>query len=296
MKIMVKFFGVDTIPDDITELAIEEFFEGLDVTRDTKSQYKTVLDAMFEKARKDRAISTNIVKQFSLPQNETQNTPKTVRMPFSPQEMRKLIDNADRRLRNFLGIAFHLGIRIEENLGLMIQDIKFEEGTIHLKRAVVGGVVKPITPQKGGERDVPLYEDAIQYIEDQISWAKEKNSLYLFFDGNGERLNDSEDIRGRCTDKFYWNNYLKELNIFPHRRMMNTRHSFAVQCITNMERLEISLNDIALMMGHSSIKMLISHYNDLLADKNKTINRRMSIFQESEPSTDYSTDSEILAK
>ncbi len=296
MKTMVEFFGVDTVPADITELNIEEFFEQLDRTRDTKSEYKVVLSAVFEKARKDRAIPVNIVKQFSFPDNEVQITPETTRMPFSVEEMKKLIDNADRRLKNFLGIGFHLGLRIEETLGLMMNDIQFEKGTIYLKRVVIGGIVKPITAKKGGERDVPLFEDALQYIEDQINWAREKNSLYLFFDENGERLNDSGDIRGRCTDKFYWNNYLKELNIVPHRRMMNTRHSFAVHCIRNMERLGISLSDIASMMGHTSLKMLISNYGKYLADKNKTINRSMSIFQESEPSTDYSTDSEVLAK
>jgi len=296
MKKMVEFFGTDTVPADITELDIEEFFEQLPWTRDTKSEYKVVLSAVFEKARKDRAIPVNIVKQFSLPDNETQNTPETVRMPFSVEEIRKLIDNADRRLKNFLGIAFHLGLRIEEILGLMMQDIQFEKGTIYLKRAVVGGVVKPITKHKGGERDVPLFEDAMKYIEDQISWAKENNSLYLFFDENGERLNDSGDIRGRCTDDFYWNHYLEELNIFPHRRMMNTRHSFAVHCLKNMVRLKISLSDIASLMGHTSIRMLTNHYAKYLGDKNKTINRSMSIFAESEPSTDYSTDYEVLAK
>jgi len=296
MKTMVEFFGADTLPIDITELDIEEFFEQLVWSRDTKSEYKVVLSAIFEKARKDRALPTNIVKQFTFPDNETQNTSETTRMPFSVEEMRKLIDNADRRLRNFLGIGFHLGLRIEETLGLMIGDIKFDKGTIYLKRAVVGGVVKEITKHKGGPRDVPLFKDALQYIEDQISWAKENNSLYLFFDENGERLNDSGDIRGRCTDKFYWNNYLKELNIFPHRRMMNTRHSFAVHCIRNMDTLGITLNDIASMMGHTSLRMLINHYGKYLADKNKTINRGISIFQESEPSTDYSTDSEVLAK
>ena len=296
MRTMVNFFGIDTIPADITELDIEEFFEQLKRTRDTKGEYKVVLSAVFEKARKDRAIPVNIVKQFSFPDNETQNTPEVVRMPFNPQEMRKLIDNADRRLKNFLGLGFHLGLRMEETLGLMMQDIQFDKRTIYLKRVVVGGIVKPITAKKGGERDVPLFEDALEYIEDQISWAKENNSLYLFFDENGERLNDSGDIRGRCTDKFYWNNYLKELNIIPHRRMMNTRHSFAVQCIKNMERLKISLNDIASMMGHTSLKMLISNYGKYLGDKNKTINRSMSIFQEIDSPTDYSTDYEVLAK
>lgn len=291
---LLKYFGEDILPRDITELDIEEFFEQLEISRDTKSDWKVLLSAIFEKARKDQVIPVNIVKQFTLPKNETQNTPEVVRMPYTTEEMGTLISNADRRLRNYLGIAFHLGLRPEEVLGLMEQDIHFDKKTIYLKRAVVNGEVKPITKHKGGERDVPLFADALSYVEDQISWAKESNSLYLFFDENGERLNDSIDIRGRDDKDFFWNNYLRDLNIIPIRRMMNTRHTFAVHCIRNMERLGITLNDIASMMGHSSLRMLLLHYGKYLTDKNKMINRDMSIFYEKNVSTEHSTESAYI--
>jgi integrase len=116
-------------------------------------------------------------------------------------------------------------------------------------------------------------------------------SLNIFFDQNGERLNDSSDIRGKKGRKSHWNEYLKKLNITPIRRMMNTRHTFAVHCIRNMESLGISINDIATMMGHSSLRMIISHYGKYMTDKNKMINRNMSIYQDRNKFTDYSTDS-----
>lgn len=289
IKHILAYFGADILPREITELDIEEFFEQLLVSRDTKSDWKVVLSAIFEKARKDSVLPTNYAKQFTLPKNETQKTPEVARMPYSENEVQKLLSNADRRLRNYLGIAFYLGMRPEEILGLMEQDIQFEKKTIYLKRAVVKGDVKPITPQKGGERDVPLFTDALPYIEDQIAWARENSSLYLFFGENGKRLNDSIDIRGEKGKEFYWNDYLTTLNIFPIRRMMNTRHTFAVHCIRNMERLNITLNDIASMLGHSSLRMLLLHYGKYLKDKNKMIDRDMSIFEDKNSLTYFST-------
>ncbi len=215
-------------------------------------------------------------------------------MPYSTEEMHKLISNADRRLRNYLGIAFHLGLRPEEILGLMERDIHFDKKTIYLKRAVVNGEVKPITQKKGGERDVPLFSDALPFLEDQIAWAKESNSLYLFFDEHGERLNDSLDIRGIKDKGFYWNDYLTSLNIKPIRRMMNTRHTFAVHCIRNQKELGITMQDIASMMGHSSLRMLIFHYGKNITDKNRTINRGMSIYGEKNTSTEHSTEPEVF--
>ena len=193
---IVDYFGEDTHLSDITELQIEEFFESLDVSRDTKSDWKVVLSKIFERGRKDRAVETNIVKNYEIPKSETQNTPDTVRMPFTFEEMQLLIDNADRRLRNYLGISFFLGTRPEETIALMMQDIDFDTGTIYLQRAVVKGKVKTITKHKGGPRDIPIFIDAIPFLNDQIAWAKENNSLYLFFDKYGERLNDAIDIRG----------------------------------------------------------------------------------------------------
>gem|GEM_PF-6994005 len=44
-------------------------------------------------------------------------------------------------------------------------------------------------------------------------------------------------------------------------------------------------------MGHTSLRMLILHYGKYLTDKNKLINRNMSIFDEKNSTTEHSTDS-----
>ena len=201
-----------------------------------------------------------------------------------------LLSNADRRLRNYLGIGFNSGLRPEEILGLMEQDIDFSTQTIYLKRAVTHGQVKPITKKKGGERDVPLFDDAIPYLQDQLKWSKTRNSMYLFCNEKGERLNDISDIRGKKGRYKSWAEYQKRLGILPIRRLVNTRHTFAVHCIRNMEKLDLTLNDIASMLGHSSLRMLFNHYGKYLKDNNKKINRSLSIFGNGNASTEHLTD------
>jgi len=288
---IIEYFGENTLLSDITELDVEEFFESLEVSRDTKSDWKVVLGQIFERGRKGRAIDTNIIKNYQIPKSETQNTPDTVRMPFSIEEMQLLLNNADRQLRNYLGISFFLGTRPEETIGLMIQDIDFATKTVYLQRAISKGVNKPITKHKGGARDVPLFIDALPFIEDQIRWAREQNSLYLFFDNNGQPLKDSKDIRGSKGKEFHWRAYLESLGITPYRRMMNTRHTFAVNCIKNMDALRITINDIASMMGHTSLRMLIQHYGKYISNQNMGINRNISLIGDKNVTTEYSTES-----
>ncbi len=282
---ILGYFGTDILPREITELQIEEFFEQLDVIRDTKTDWLVVLRAILEKARKDGKITVNIARIFTLPLSNTDETPETKRMPFSIEEKQKLLCNADRRLRNFLGIGFYLGCRPEETLGLMIGDINFDEKTVYLERAVVKGEVKVITRHKGGPRDVPLFSKAIEYLQDQIVFASEHKSLFLFCDKEGNRLNDSKDIRGEKGKDFFWNDYLVQLGISPVRRMMNTRHTFAIQCI---ESRKFDRNEIASMMGHKSPRMLENHYAVLMGKKNDKIDRSIDIFNSS---TEHSTDS-----
>ena len=139
---------------------------------------------------------------------------------------------------------------------------------------------------------MPLFIDALPFIEDQIKWAKQQNSLYLFFDNNGQPLRDSKDIRGSKGKKFHWRAYLESLGITPYRRMMNTRHTFAVNCINNMDTFGITLNDIASMMGHTSLRMLIQHYGKYISNRNLNISRDVSLIDGGKNiATEHSTES-----
>jgi len=288
-----EHFGGDTLIQNITELDLEEFFMDLDVTLDTKRDWRVVLNKIFEFARKDRAIPINIVQQFKFPESETHYTPEDKRMPYSEEEVRQLINNADRRLRNYLGIAFNLGLRPEEILALREQDIDFETRTVYVRKVLVNGQVKPVTRKKGGERDVPLFDAAVTYIEDQLSWAKEIKSEFLFFNENGEKLYGVGDIRGKKGRQNSWEQYQKRLGIYPVRRLMNTRHTFAIQCIRNMDKLNITVNDIASILGHSTLRMLFQHYGAYLKDKNTKIDRGLTIYEEYGTSTGKSTGTAI---
>ena len=73
--------------------------------------------------------------------------------------------------------------------------------------------------------------------------------------------------------------------------MMNACHTFAVHCIRNMDELGLTLNDIASIMGHTSLRMLINHYGKYIQEKNKLIPRNLSIYgNNTKKATEYSTE------
>jgi len=273
IKTMLKYFGSQTDMNSITELAIEEFFQGLKCKRETKKDWRLVLGAVFEKARKGRAIEKNIVTFFKLPLEASTGDESAIE-PFTPDEVRRLLLHSKGTiLHNYLGIAFHLGTRPEETIGLQIKDIDLKNGIVRIERAITKGVIKaPKT--RASKRSVPLPNNAKIYFTELIAKAKQKNSLYLFSDTEGAPLKDIEDLRGKKYRDGAWYKLLKVAKV-SQRKLMQTRHTFAVMAIRSQE---YAMQEVASILGHSSLAMIISHYVKYLGNSHLKVARTVDIF------------------
>ena len=276
IKKIVNTMGAETFPEVITELDVEDFIQSLDVSRETMLDWLLVFRNILDRAVKDRAISENVARKYKVPKSVPSRTPKQERMPFSIEESEKILKHAPTRLVNFFAINFKLGLRIEETLSLRIEDIEIGSMTVHVHHVITNGEYKPVSSQKGGPRNVPLFAGALEYIQDQITRAEKVGSEFLFFDENIQPFKDSLDIRGNGRkDEFYWNDFLTKLEIFPIRKMKNMRHTFAVQAIKSNK---FTLQEIASMMGHSSLRMLVHHYGKYLGDAAESVDREIDIY------------------
>lgn len=274
-KTMLKYFGAQTDMNSITELAIEEFFQGLKCKRVTKIDWLVVMREVFDKARKGRAIEKNIAESFKLPLEASTGDESAVE-PFSSDEVKRLLLHSKGTiLHNYLGIAFHLGTRPEETIALQIKDIDLVSGTVQIERAITKGVIKaPKT--RGSRRTLPLPDNARIFFTELIAQAKRKNSLFLFSDADGIHLNDIEDLRGKRYREGAWYQLLKKAEVTP-RKLMQTRHTFAVMAIRSQA---YSMQEVASTLGHSSLAMIISHYGKYLGASHMKIARSVDIFKD----------------
>jgi integrase len=274
VKRMESHFGSNTDINSITELAIEEFFQDLTCKRETKLDWLVAMRGVFDKARKGRALEKNICESFKLPLEASIDDESAVE-PFSSDEVaRLLLHSKGTILHPYLGIAFHLGTRPEETIGLQVKDIDFVSGTVRIERAITKGAIKaPKT--KGSRRAVPLPDTAKVFFIELIAEAKRKNSLYLFSNTNGAHLNDIEDLRGKKYRDGAWYQLLEKAKV-PYRKLMQTRHTFAVQAIKSKA---YTLQEIASILGHSSLDMIIHHYGKHLGDSHLNVSRSVDIFK-----------------
>jgi len=189
--------------------------------------------------------------------------------PFSKEEVIKLLNHATGDMRIFLAIGFYAGLRAGEILGLQIADI--EDDVIFVKRGISKGVVS--TPKtEHSVRRVPLFDVLRPYLDEQIRKSKIAKSLWLFHD-NGKHLYGVDTLRGK---KPYgaWYKLLKELYI-NQRPIKNTRHTFIVAMLKSGE---VSMLEIAQMVGHTNTKMIIEHYAKYINGEQLKISRSFNPF------------------
>ena len=185
--------------------------------------------------------------------------------PFSNEEVQLIIGSADGALKNYLGIAFYTGMRSGEILGLMHQDIT--EDTISIKRSISKG--KVTTPKtQGSIRTIPMFEKVRPFVEDQM---KRNQSLYLF-DYEAHFISDISVLRKRK-----WHKLLTELEI-EYRKIYCTRHTFITAMLNSNQ---YKLLTVAKIVGHSSIKTLMTSYAGFIKDDHLKINVEIDIFRES---------------
>jgi integrase len=260
--------------NEITELNIEEFFQVLTCKRSTKLDWLVVMRKIFELARKGKAIEKNIVNDFKLPIESSDDDAGAV-VPFSPEEIQSLLLHSKGTiLHNYLGIAFHLGCRPQEVIALKIKDIDYENMLVHIARAITKGKLKK-TKTSQSERSIPLPSQALKFFKEQIAYAKSKRSQFLFCFSNGTRLNDILDLRGRPDRTGPWYALVEKAGI-PMRAMRQTRHTFAVQAIKSGA---YTLQEISAILGHTSLSMLFKHYGKHLGKSHLKVSRSVDIFE-----------------
>lgn len=218
--------------------------------------------AIFQEAFYDEAIEKNPFQYIKRPK-KTQGEAQ----PFSKEVMLQLIDGASGWFKNFLALSFFTGLRTGEAVALKWSDINFKLQELEVKRSRRYG--KDITPKtQKSVRSVPIFDELLPYLESQRELTKDAECEYVFLTRLGTPFNDGNRIRD-----FHWKKLLKDLKL-PYQRLYDTRSSFATMMLSSGK---FSINQVAQMMGHTNIEMLIHKYNKFIPSEVKKIDKSIGI-------------------
>lgn len=256
---------------DIREIQVSElrtWVHSLHKSHKTVRGYMSNCRGIFDIAMQEELIEKNPFVHISNPKN---NDEVDEIEPFTSEEVMTLLSHAEDDIKAFLAIGFFSGLRAGEILGLQVSDI--EDGFISVRRSISKGAVTTPKTRKSVRR-VPLFDVLKPYLKEQIEKSRTQKSLWLF-SREGKHVYGVETIRGK---KPYgaWAALLSNVE-FTYRAIKNTRHTFIVAMLRSGE---LSVLEIAQMVGHTNTKMIIEHYAKYIDGEQLKIDRAFNPFDD----------------
>jgi integrase len=205
---------------------------------------RLVLSGIFMDAYKDDLIKYSPISKadhITLQENENNKS-------FSIDEIYKILENVDERMKCFFAMGFFTGMRTGELIGLKWSDIDFDKKTIKIERSIRKGV-EDLPKTKSSKREIEIIDVLMPYIQKHLTFVK-PNATYVFETYKNEPFTSCDKI-----NVFYWRPALKNANI-PYIRLYQMRHTFATMMIGNGEDILWVSN----MLGHKNSTTTLNVY------------------------------------
>ena len=183
--------------------------------------------------------------------------------PFSLKEQEQVSNGLPEHWRPYFDFAFRSGLRPGEQIGLKADDIDWQNGILHVRRAITldadGKRIEGETKNRYSRRKIKLTEVMLDALKRQKVIHDTVRGEYFFCTQSGDRV-DLSNLRQNV-----WISSLKKANVRV-REMKQTRHSFATNALSYGENPLW----IAKVMGHRNADMIIKVYGKFIEDARGT--------------------------
>ena len=242
----VEFFGDDYVrdiePHDV--LAFYKNLVSLDYTQKTISNYRIIINQIFDRAIVEKEIQYNPCSAVKIPKTRKKSVP---RKPASTNDEETILKSDHPWL--FPVVALLTGLRKGEILALQWRDIDFAEKTISITKSVEHIGKKPHIKEpktENGVRIVPLLDVLAERLKPLAEGAKPEH--YLFSDDGGKTpLSEHRYTR-------LYKDYQRDVGISA------TAHPLRKSYATIAVEEEVQPKDLQNALGHADITTTMNIY------------------------------------
>ncbi len=246
-------------------------FDQKDIDDVNYSQIRSWIIALSEQNISNRSINRKIASlksyyrfllktgqiEFSpLNKHKSLKIPRKVQIPFSKDEINKVLENIDDS--TFEGCRDKFIVELFYSTGIR----RIELIEIKLKNLDIEGSVLKVLGKRNKERYVPLLDSvkasATHYLERRQSLPEARNSEYVFINSSGDKLGESFVYR-------IINNYFSVVSGKLKKSPHILRHSFA----THLLNQGANLNAVKELLGHSSLAATQVYTHNSIAELSK---------------------------
>ncbi|MGO8753639.1 MAG: Arm DNA-binding domain-containing protein [Gallionellaceae bacterium] len=251
-------FG-DCLLRNITATQIKVWMSGLLISPKRIKNVLVPLKGALHSAFQDGIIDRDVSAQIPSLSHRTKEP-----SPFTPSEIKTILEHSDEQTRNLFQFAFFSGLRTSELIALEWRDVDFERGIVRVRRASVRKIVK--SPKTiSGERDVKLLSPAVNALNAQKVFTFLANGRIF----HNPKTNSPWETDGQIR-KTAWIPILKSANI-PYRNPYQTRHTYASMLLSAGE----DPMWVSYQMGHADWAMIRKTYGRWIPDMNPVAGRKI---------------------
>ncbi|MBF7097356.1 tyrosine-type recombinase/integrase [Alkalibacter mobilis] len=236
---------------DMKSITIQNFYNSLNVTYSQIDNIHKLLNKFFGYAENDGYILRNPCRGVKNPKKMDK---KEIEV-FTKEEIKRFT-SIEHRNQCMIKLLLYTGMRLGECLALTWNDLDMEKCIITINKSVNGLGELTTTKTKSSIRYLvfppSLLEDLnkkkqLNRIEKMAAGYEDKGLVFP------SQLSGNYTNQSRFRKEF--KDILKEANV-PYRKPHTLRHTFT----TRGRQMGYSLEDIARMLGHSTITMTMENY------------------------------------
>ena len=242
-------FG-DFLLRKITATQIKVWMGGLTITPKRINNVLIPLRSILRDAFHDEIIERDISARIRNLSHRTEEP-----NPFTPSEIKSILEHADDQTRNLFQFAFWTGMRTSELIALEWGDIDFQRGVVRVSRASVRRIVK-VPKTQSGEREIKLLAPALAALNAQKPFTLLANKRIF----HNPKTNNPWETDGQIR-KTAWTPLLKAANVL-YRNPYQTRHTYASMMLSAGENPMW----VAHQMGHKDWGMIRKRYGRWIPD------------------------------
>lgn len=246
-RVWVPAFGAKRLTE-LTRADLKEWVSAQTCSLKRIRNLLLPLRGMFALAMEDEQITSNpfvgwIPRKIEAPKESDDID------PFTPDEVRAILDACEGQVRNLFEFGFWTGLRTSELIALRWDDVDFIHKTVTVRRASVRKQVKaPKT--KAGRRTIPLLPPALAALKAQKAHTKLAGAEVFHNPRTGAAWLHDGPIR-----KTAWHPALKLAGV-RYRYPYQMRHTFASTMLSAGENPMW----VASIMGHKDWTMIAKVY------------------------------------
>lgn len=243
---------------DLTRAHVRTWIAGKDASAKRINNVLSPLRQMLAEAVSDGTIDADPMHGLSVRKKAADSEAEDID-PFTPDEVRAILDHCDGQVRNLLQFAFWTGMRTSELIALQWDDIDFRRGVAMVRRAKVRGQTK-VTKTRAGKREVKLLPPALEAIQAQRAATQLRGAEVFLDPRTGEPYLGDKQLR-----EWQWRPALRRAGV-RYRRQYQTRHTYASTMLSAGENPVW----VATQMGHKDWVMIVRTYGRWIPEVDPT--------------------------